>query len=269
MRVVASSTAIFLGTVLVLTAPALAQTVERLTDKDVKTLIEAVDNGRDRFEDQLDGKLKASILRGQSGEVNVARFLDDFQENLDRLKERFKPEYAASIEVATVLRQGSAVHRFMKQQSPDLKGSSEWDHLSGDLGRLAVVYGTKFPLEEGAVVRRINDGEAAGAAAEIEAQADEFKDEVNREKTLAKPAKDGLKGAADLVKANAKALKSRLKDSKPATAEARQLFDAIRKMDESTKGLDLSPGSLTLMGSFRGPLATLQQAFGVVAVSGT
>ena len=68
---------------------------ERLPDKDVKALIEAVDSGRDRFEDKLDGKLKDSILRGPNGEVNVSRFLDDLQENSHHLKERFTTDYAA------------------------------------------------------------------------------------------------------------------------------------------------------------------------------
>ena len=34
-----------------------------------------VDENRDRFEDQLDGKLKRSILRGPRGEVNVGELL--------------------------------------------------------------------------------------------------------------------------------------------------------------------------------------------------
>ena len=70
-----------------------AQTPDRLTDKDVKAVIEAVDHGRDRFHDQLDGKVKDSILREPTREVNVAKFLDDFKDNVDRLKDRFESKY--------------------------------------------------------------------------------------------------------------------------------------------------------------------------------
>jgi hypothetical protein len=264
MQILTLSTAAILATALILGQTASAPSVERLTDNDVKALIDAVDRGRDRFEDQLDGKLKDSIVRGPTGEVNVARFLDDLQANVGRLKERFKPDYAASTEVATVLEQMSPVAGFMRQQPAGFKGSSEWDHLAADLGRLAAVYGAAFPLVKDRAVRRINDGEAAGAAEAIEEQADKFKDAVNRETKLAKPVKDGVKASADVVKNAAKVLKSRLKDSRPATAEARQLFDAMRTMmDDSVKGLNLSPASLTAMGSFRAPLGTLHQAFGV------
>lgn len=49
---------------------------ERLSDKDIRALLERVDHDRDRFEDQLDGKLKRSIIRGPGGEVHVERDLD-------------------------------------------------------------------------------------------------------------------------------------------------------------------------------------------------
>ena len=251
---------------LVVAAGPSAQPADRLTDKEVKGLLDAVDKGRDRFEDQLDGKLKSSILRLPSGEVNVARFLDDLQENTGRLKERFTGDYAASSEVAAVLRQSTAIDAFMKER-PGIKGGSEWDSLAANLGRLAAVYGTKFPLQGDAPVRRIGDAEAAKAAAAIEEQADQFKTSVNREQALAKPAKDGLKGQADLVKNAAKTLKSRLNDSKPATSEARQLFAAISKLRESASGL--TPASLTLLGQMQAPLATLGQAFGLGGPPGT
>jgi hypothetical protein len=256
-----------LAAALASTPPLLAQTPERLTDKDVKALIEAADQSRDRFEDRLDDKVKDAVVRGPSGEVNVSRFLDDFQENFSRLKERFKPDYAASAEAAAVLRQASSVHAFMKQQPPTLRGSSEWDQLAGNLGRLAGVYSTKFPLEGDMPVRRVSDGEAAGAAEEIEKQADQLKDAFNREPSLAPPVKTALKSAADVLKNSAKTLKSRLKDGKPATAEARGLFDALRKMEDSSKGLGLSPQTLTLTGALRAPVTTLRQAFGLPSVS--
>jgi len=99
-----------------------AVSADRLPDSSVRTLIERIDNERDRFEDQLDGKIKSSVLG--SG-VDVGRFLDDLQENVDRLKERFKSDYAANAEATTVLRQGTDIQRFMSQQRPDLDGASE------------------------------------------------------------------------------------------------------------------------------------------------
>jgi hypothetical protein len=247
----------------------LAQAPERLTDKDVKALIDSVDQARDRFEDQLDGKVKNSVIRGASTEVNVSRFLDDFQEIVGRLKDRFKPDYAASAEAAAVLRQGTAIGQFMKQQPSDLKGASEWDRLASHLGRLAAAYGARFPLEGDAAVRRVSDGEAVAAAKQVQEQADELKDTVNRASALPAPTKTALKNAADGIKNRAKGLQSRLKDSKPATAEARQLFEAVQKFDESVSGSPVAESVMPLMGSMRASLSTLRQAFGIIGPAGT
>ena len=129
---------------MILAAPVLA--ADRLTDRDIKELVSRIDQGRDRFDDALDDRLKRSIIRGEGGEVNVGRFLDDFQENIDRLEERLKPEYAASTEAATLLRQASAIDRFFRQQPAGTKGESEWNRLATDLEALAGAYGTDFPL---------------------------------------------------------------------------------------------------------------------------
>ena len=45
-----------------------AAAADRMNDKDVKQLFERIDDERDRFEDQLDGKLKGSIVHAVSGE---------------------------------------------------------------------------------------------------------------------------------------------------------------------------------------------------------
>ncbi len=269
MKVLDRPALVILGAAVMFAATASAQSADRLTDKDVKALLEAVDNGRDRFEDQLDGKLKGSIVRGPAGEVNVGKFLDDLQENTGNLKERFNEKYAASAEAATVLRQASTIQRFMKEQPPGFKGASEWDHFAGTLTRLASAYGTTFPTDQNAPVRRINDSEAAAAAEELAKQIDQFKNALNKEKTLPKPAKDALKGDADIAKNIAKTLKSRLNDSDPSTAQARDLFGALRKLEDATKGQNLSPATLSALGAMRGPLATLNQAFGVTGAPGT
>ena len=160
----------------------------------------------------------------------------------------------------------------MKRQPGDLKGASDWQHLAANLDRLAMAYGTRFPLESDSsaqptAVRRINDGEAAAAAATIQDRADAIKDAVNKEPALAEPAKSQLKDAAALVQEKADTLKSRLEDSEPATAEARMLFDAVRRMEASASGLALSPACRDMMGSLRSPLAIVYQAFGMASGS--
>ena len=54
--------ALTLGILALWSCPAIA--ADRLTDRDVKSLIARVEQGRDRFDDALDDKVKHATVRG-------------------------------------------------------------------------------------------------------------------------------------------------------------------------------------------------------------
>ena len=211
-----------------------ALAADRLTDRDVKALADRIDEGRNHFEDALDSKLKHDVFRGPGGEVDVERFLKDFKDNVDKFKDRLKTDYAASAEAATVLRQGSAVDRFFRQQPPGTKGESEWNRLATDLGALAGAYGTTFPLSEGAQVRRMGDGEVATNVGAIAESADDLKkaldSDLKKDTTVDKPTREGIVNEANELKKDAKTLEDRVKDGQPSSAEAARLFDRASRI---------------------------------------
>ena len=242
-------------------APAFVQVPERLSDVDIKALLAQVDDDRDKFEGNLDGGFKGSTIRTTTGETKVSGALQDYQDNVKKLKDRFTPDYAASAEVATVLKQGTAIDKFMQSQAVTMKGRSEWDRQAMSLKRLAAAYGTTFPLPDGASVRRMNDKETAGAAAAIATAADRFKSDIDKNKTLAKPVKDAAKKDVELLGDLANTVKSRLNDGKPATSELKQLIDQLGKV-QTFVGANAMPSMAnwqTLQGSF----TKLQQGFGL------
>ena len=242
--------------------PALAQArPERLSDKDVKTLIEQVDSGRDKFEGNLDGAFKGSTLRRPSGETKVAGALQDYQDSTQKLKNRFTPDYSASAEVATVLKQSTSIDTFMEGSASAMKGRSEWDQQSTNLKHLAAAYGATFPLPDGATVRRINDKETAGFAALIATATDRFKNDLDKASSLAKPDRDAARKDADVLIKQANALKSRTGDGKLATAELRQVVDQVARL-QTFVGAHPIP-TMTNWQAVQTSLGKLQQAFGV------
>ncbi len=234
---------------------------ERLSDKEVKALIEQVDEGRDKFEGNLDGKFKGSTLRGPGGEVKVAGALQDYQDNTKKLKDRFTPDYSASAEVATVLKQSTAIDAFMQSAPSAMKGRNEWDRQTTYLKRLAASYGATFPLPDSATVRRMNDKETAGTADAIATAAGRFKGDVDKASTLAKADRDAARKDADLLIKQAKAVKSRTSDGKLATAEMRELVEQVAKLQAF---VDAHPiPTMTNWQAVQTSLANLQQAFGL------
>ena len=240
---------------------------ERLTDKDVTELIERIDEERDRFEDRLDGDLKRSIIRGPGGEVNVERFLDDLQENVDKLKERFTAKYAASSEATTVLRQASDIHRYMSKQAPNFQGASEWNRLASSLNQLAAVYGTTLPVGEGQLARRINDRELQEAVDNVAKNADRFKKELDSSLKMDKSIDEATRSAAvseaEALKQDARTLSSRIGDDKPASGEARQVYERASKIGAAAARRSLSPAAQSAWSEVGSSLDIVAQGFGL------
>ena len=213
-------------------SPVLA--ADRLTDRDVKALVARIEEGRDRFDDALDDDVKRSIHRDGSSEAKVSDYLNDFQENIDRLEERLKPDYAGSAEAATLLRQATSIDAAFSQRAPGMKGQSEWNRLASDLKTLAVAYGTTFPLPDGAKIRRIGDGELAEAADNIARGASDLKkaldNELKNDPSVTKEMRRGITAEAEYLSKDAKALRSLVKDGDPSSAEADRLLVRAAKL---------------------------------------
>ena len=242
--------------------PGFAQTSDRLSDKDVKAIIDQVDTGRDKFEGNLDGQFKGSTIRGPAGETKVGGALQDYQDSTKKLQERFKADYAAGPEVTTVLKQSTQIDTFMKGSPTSMKGRSEWDAQVLNLRRLAESYGTTFPTPDGAVVRRMNDKEVADAAASVGTAAERFKDELDKASTVAKPARDAAKKDVEALVKQAETVESRINDGKPATAEVRQLIEQTHRVQGFVDANPI-PAAMPNWQSVQASLAKLQQAFGL------
>jgi hypothetical protein len=209
---------------------------DRLTDKDIKSLVSRIEDGRDRFDDALDGDMKRDVLRGPTGEVNVANFLNDFQESIDRVEERLKPEYAASAEVSTLLRQATAIDNYFRKHPSGTRGESEWNRLATDFKTLANAYGADFPLAENATVRRIGDRELATTIDQLARSADQLKKSLDTDlknnTTVDKAAREAIVAEADQLSKDAKALRNLVKDGGPSSAEANRVIARAGKLQE-------------------------------------
>jgi hypothetical protein len=251
------------GALALYATPAIAQAPpERLSDKDVKALIEQVDQERDKFEGNLDGKLKDSLLRSDTTDIKVSAALQDYQDNIKKLKERFTADYSASAELEVVLKQANKIDNFVKTSGFVTKGRSEWDREAASLKHLAVAYGATFPLPPGAAVRRMNDKEAADSADAIAKAADRCKDEFEKvpDSTLPKADKETVKKGLESLSKQAEVVKSRLNDGKPATAEVQQLMvqvGVVQRFIDAHPALSTQASWETLHTS----LVKVQQAF--------
>jgi hypothetical protein len=245
------------------------ESADRLTDRDVAELFERIDNERDRFEDQLDGDLKDAILRGPGLEVDVEHYLNDLQANVDRMRERFSSQYAASADVTTVLRQASDIQWFMSTQPPNYDGASEWNRLTSSLAQLAAVYATEFPLPTGGQARRMNDREVREAADEVGKDADRFKKDLDSslklDSKIDQVTREAAVRNADLLKQHAERLESTIGDGRPASGEAQALLVHASAVRVVAAGPSLSPAARGGWEQIEAGLDKIALAFGLPA----
>jgi hypothetical protein len=236
----------------------------RPSDKQVQTLIEQTQKSEADFDRALDPNLKKAIVRGASGEVMVSIFLQDFKTDIERMKERFDPKYAASAELVMIMKRAEGLDKFIDAQPASLKGRSEWDTFTASLNELAGAYGTTFPLKADSPPRRMNDLEIQQATESAVTNGQALRKSLST--IYGKEDKDGIKAAEtqidEMTKA-AKGLKARVDDSKPASGEAVVFTEAAAKVQTAIGERTLTADAKTAADGLKASASKVEQAFGM------
>jgi hypothetical protein len=231
--------------ILTLSLPMAAGAAERMTDEQVKRLIEDIDGGFDSCRQILEKRnLDDATITSAERTVKVKDFLKDFEKAIDVLKERFKPEYAASPEVLALLRRGSDVE--LRNRREGLTPDSTWTALAAKLGALARAYQVSWPIEDMNVrPARLNDAELAGKVERLENAAKQLQADTDKaakaNKAIDKATRASLKNSIQQLERQAKEVRSRIRDDMPAAVEVGQLLSRAGQVKEMLATLALSP----------------------------
>jgi hypothetical protein len=222
---------------------------ERLTDQEVKGLLESIEKKREAFEAALDKTLKNSTIKGERGEVNTNEFFDDLQDQVQRARERFSADYSASSEVLSLLQLATRIDAWASKQPAGFRGAREWGPLATDFRRLSAAYNSALlrPGQQalGVQARRLNDAELVTAAANVEKKMDAFRSAYNGALTantnLTPASRQAATKNVDAMKDSARALRAALGKKQKGVAEASSLLKASGAMVDAT--LKLPPDS--------------------------
>lgn len=221
-----------------------AGAAERLTDEQVKKLVEDIQGayGTWRKDDLERENLDDTVIRSAERSVKVKDFLRDFDKDIDVVRDRFKPSYAASPEVTVLLRRGSDVE--LRNRRQGLAPRSAWSALAGKLTALASAYDLPFPVEDmNARGARLNDGELAARIQGVEQAFKQLRGDTDKaaraSKTIDKATRESLKGTIQKLERDAKDLGSRMKDDRPASMEAARLLAGTDELKRTLASLSL------------------------------
>ena len=228
----------------VLALPLGAAGAERMTDEQVKKLIEDIDQGYETWKNDLEKRnLDEAVISSAERTVKVEEYLKDFEKAIGVLQNRFKPDYAASLEAMALLRHASDAE--LRNRRQGLTPASAWTALGAKLQSLAHAYGVGWPVESMSVqAARLNDAELAGKVEGMESAAKQLQGATEKaakaDKTIDKATRESLKSSIKQIEVQAKDVRSRIKDDRPASVEVGQLLSQTTTLKETLTKLSLS-----------------------------
>lgn len=116
----------------------------RLSDKEVKKLMEQLKKDTGKFRKSFDSSLDRSRLNGTNREDDINRFLKNYEDATERLYSRFKDNKSVGADVEAVLDGAAEIDRFVSRRVASEKAERDWSAVRQDLRRLAEAYNVSW-----------------------------------------------------------------------------------------------------------------------------
>jgi cytochrome c556 len=124
---------------------------ERASEKEMKALLQRLEQNADKFRGSLKNALEHSRFDGTKREDNINQFVKDFEAATDRLKGRFDDDRAAVGAASEVLRRAAPIDGFMRRHQLTSRAEDDWLALRRSLDELARAYNVSIDWESGTV----------------------------------------------------------------------------------------------------------------------
>jgi hypothetical protein len=206
-----------------------AQGPYRMTKSELKTLLDRIEQGADRFRASLDAALDKSEFNGTKTEDEINNYLKGFEKATDHLKSRFSGDNSAASDVEAVLQRAAEIDRFMTARTLDARAREDWLSLRGLLDNLATAYNVVWGWDGvSSVPERATERDVKALLARLETHADRFRSSLDA--ALDRSRFDGSKTEDDINRFNkdfekaTDRLKDRYGDKQSAAGIVREIL---------------------------------------------
>ena len=111
--------------------------------EDVGRLLHQLESDTDRFSKTLDNAMDHSSLNGTAEEGEITRYVKDFEDAVDHLKDKFEDREYASVAAQDVMSRARLINKFLKTNRLDAATQTDWASVKMDINRIAKVYKVK------------------------------------------------------------------------------------------------------------------------------
>ncbi len=241
----------------------------RVSDRQVQTLLNRIENRADTFKNRLDRALDRSNIDGTRQEDTINYMVEQFEAATNRLKSNFDSRRSTAADVQEVLMRAVPINRFMLNNNLQRNAQQPWNRLRADLNTLAGYYNVRvdwnanFPIA-GQPVYRVADRDVQAVIERLENNTDRFKNQMSR-------AVDGSvrERSIDAMIADFESATNRLRDNfndrRSTAADAQEVFNRGAMIDQFMRNSRLPNQTVNTWTGIRGDLNTLAGYYNVRA----
>lgn len=156
----------------------------RVSDRQVKTLLERIEKRTNTFKDQVNDALDNSNINGTNQEESVQTMIKDFENSTDRLKDNFSSNRSSANDVQDVLQRAVTVNGFIRSNRLSTNVQNSWTAIRTDLNTLAGYYRVSANWNAPVITQQNvyigTDTQVRNLITQIESRTNLFKRQISR-----------------------------------------------------------------------------------------
>lgn len=204
----------------------------RMTDKQVKKLMEMIEKDVEHFTKSMDSQYRKATLKSPNGEVAIADYLKNLKDLAKKMKSRFDSKNPAKEDVLAFLRYAQPIQTRHNRGDSLFGAEKEWPRLSTDIAQLSAEYGIRWKLDPSYWnASRLNDKQLGQVLESFRKSIGDFKKDLDKAAKKADVAKAERKNVIDTVKR----MEEVAKDIKKAVDKATDASGALALLKSSVE----------------------------------
>lgn len=112
--------------------------------EDVGRMLQELENNTDRFSKSFDNAMDNSPLNGTSTEGEATRYVQSFEDSIDRLKKVWDKDKDARIAAQEAVSRAKTIDKWLRRYKLDSTTQTDWNSVKGNMERIAKVFKVKI-----------------------------------------------------------------------------------------------------------------------------
>jgi hypothetical protein len=263
--------AIAAGLVVASTCLAVAQQQrpDRLSDRQLKDLVDRIDTHRSVFDASVGRAIDLSRINGSVAEAEMDRSLKSFEQAARLLRDRVHDRHADRADAENVLRRASVIDDFMTRTQLDASAQIDWQALRLDMNDLARAYGVTWSWNAASqnMPPRVDDRRVEQLLTQIAQKSERFEENLDRAfdrgRNDDRRAKDEARQSVKDFRHATERLRDRVKGRESTTLDVEEVLRRAVSIDDHLRRHQLSAQAGEDWRSLRGDLDELARAYNV------